>query len=160
MGLESKNHAACTMRLNEFYNLVNEKIHELYGWERKYERIKIIFNTLDIQEAITKSEYELHMLYLNELVIDAMDKNAEIVSANRMKKALIEYDEYIKKWKKVREEEPPELEEMDDIFTYPKYYVDIQRKLSQKFLSIQPKHHNSLQNDKELDELFANLGQE
>ena len=49
---------------------------------------------------------------------------------------------------------------MDDIFTYPKYYVDIQRKLSQKFLSIQPKHHNSLQNDKELDELFANLGQE
>ena len=27
-----------------FYNKVNKRLHELYGWERKYERIKIIFN--------------------------------------------------------------------------------------------------------------------
>lgn len=42
------------MRLNEFYNKVNKRLNELYGWERKYERIKIIFNEKDIQEAITK----------------------------------------------------------------------------------------------------------
>lgn len=160
MGLESKNHAACTMRLNEFYNKVNKRLNELYGWERKYERIKIIFNEKDIQEAITKNEYELQKLYLNELVVDAINKNAQTVSDNRMKKALLEYAEYLKEWEVIGWGEPYKLEEIDDIFTYPTYYVDIQKKLSEKFLSIKPKEaeNKTIQYDKELDELFDNLG--
>ena len=160
MNLESKNHAACTMRLNEFYNKVNNELNEKYGWERKYERIKIIFNEKDVGEAIKKSEYELHMMYLNELVIDAVNKNAQTVSDNRMKKALIEYEAYVKEWEKSCLGDPPKLDEIDEIFTYPKYYVDIQRKLSRKFLSIKPEDNQKpkVQYDKELDDLFANLG--
>lgn len=163
MGLESKNHAACTMRLNEFYNKVNEILFDMYGWERKYERIKIIFNEADIQEAITKNEYELQMLYLNELVIGSIDKNAQTVSDNRMKKALIEYDEYVENWKEDNWGKVPALKDVEEIFTYPKYYVDIQRKLSQKFLSIKyekEQEEKRKQYDKELDDIFANLGVE
>lgn len=127
MGLESKNHAACTMRLNEFYNEVNAMLFDLYGWERKYERIKIVFNEDDVQEAITKNEYELKMLYLNELVIESIDKNAQTVSDNRMKKALIEYGEYVKDWQKDNWGKVPRLQDVQEIFTYPRYYVDIQR---------------------------------
>lgn len=77
-----------------------------------------------------------------------------------MKKALLEYEDYTKDFFS----KPPRLEEIDDIFTYPKYFVDIQKKLSQKFLSIKNaekerrEKKSSIVVDKELDELFANLG--
>ena len=151
------------MRLNEFYNEVNAMLFDLYGWERKYERIKIVFNEDDVQEAITKNEYELKMLYLNELVIESIDKNAQTVSDNRMKKALIEYGEYVKDWQKDNWGKVPRLQDVQEIFTYPRYYVDIQRSLSKKFLSIKAEKEDSAkkeQYDKELKELFANLGVE
>ncbi len=159
MGFESRNHAACCMKLSEFYERVNQRLFELYGWERKYERLKIIFNEGDIKDAITKNEYELQKMYLNEIIIDAIDKNAQTVVDNRMKKALLEYDEYLEEWKENNWGKPPRIEEVDDIFTYPKYFVDIQRRLSQKFLSLKSrKEDNKEDADKQLDELFANLG--
>lgn len=160
MGYESRNHAACCMKLSEFYERVNQRLFELYGWERKYERLKIIFNEGDIKDAITKNEYELQRMYLNEIIIDAIDKNAQTVVDNRMKKALLEYDEYLEGWKENNWGKPPKMEEIDEIFTYPKYFVDIQRRLSQKFLAIKSKEDkdNREELDKELDDLFANLG--
>lgn len=161
MGYESKNHAACCMKLSEFYEKVNQKLFELYGWERKYERLKIIFNEGDIKDTITKNEYELQKMYLNEIIIDAIDKNAQTVVNNRMKKALLEYDEYLKGWKENNWGKPPEIEDLkDEIFTYPKYFVDIQRRLSKKFLAIKSKESNdsNKESDKDLDELFVNLG--
>ena len=80
MGFESKNHAACRMKLFEFYEKVNQRLFELYGWERKYERLKIIFNKDDIKSAITKNEYELQKMYLNEIIIEAIDKNAMLTT--------------------------------------------------------------------------------
>ena len=160
MGLESKNHAACTMRLNEFYNTVNSELNELYGWERKYERIKIIFNAKDVKEAITKNEYELQKLYLNELVIDAIDKNAQTVSDNRMKKALEEYNKYVIEWEVMGWGEAPALDHVEEIFTYPKYYVDIQHRLSRKFLSINSDQDDTIKSkdvDEILDELEAEI---
>lgn len=160
MGFESRNHAACCMKLSEFYEKVNQKLFELYGWERKYERLKIIFNEGDIREAITKNEYELQRMYLNEIIIDAIDQNAQTIADNRMKKALLEYDEYLEGWKENNWGKPPKIEDVDEIFTYPRYFVDIQRRLSKKFLMIKSKVNNDNSNelDKELDELFANLG--
>lgn len=163
MGFESKNHAACRMKLFEFYEKVNQRLFELYGWERKYERLKIIFNKDDIKSAITKNEYELQKMYLNEIIIEAIDKNAQTVVDNRMKKALLEYDEYLESWKENNWGKPPKLEDLkDEIFTYPKYFVDIQKRLSKKFLTIKSKVNddNREELDKELDELFANLGVE
>ncbi len=161
MGFESRNHAACCMKLSEFYEKVNQRLFELYGWERKYERLKIIFNEGDIKDAITKNEYELQKMYLNEMIIDAIDKNAQTVVDNRMKKALLEYDDYLEGWKENNWGKPPKIEELkDEIFTYPKYFVDIQRRLSKKFLAIKLKENNDNREglDKELDKLFANLG--
>ena len=163
MGYESKNHAACCMKLSEFYERVNQRLFELYGWERKYERLKIIFNEDDIKDAITKNEYELQKMYLNEIIIEAIDKNAQTVVDNRMKKALLEYDEYLESWKENNWGKPPKIEDLkDEIFTYPKYFVDIQKRLSKKFLTIKSKvnDNNREKLDKELDELFANLGVE
>lgn len=161
MGYESRNHAACCMKLSEFYEKVNQRLFELYGWERKYERLKIIFNESDIKDAITKNEYELQKMYLNEIIIDAINKNAQTVVDNRMKKALLEYDEYLEAWRENNWGRPPKIEDLkDEIFTYPKYFVDIQRRLSKKFLVINSKVNNDNREelDKELDELFANLG--
>lgn len=159
MGFESKNHAACCMKLYEFYDAVNQKLFELYGWERKYERLKIIFNEEDIKDAITQNEYELQKMYLNEIIIDAIDKNAQTVVDNRMKKALLEYNEYLEEWKKNNWGKPPKMEDIDEIFTYPKYFVDIQRRLSKKFLALKSKKEENKENlTQELDELFANLG--
>ena len=163
MGFESKNHVACCMKLQEFYSKVNSELYDLYGWERKYERIKIIFNSEDIKEEIPRNEYKLQMMMISDLIVEAMDNNAQTMVDNRYKKALKEYEDYVTGYFG----KPPKLEEIDDIFTYPKYFVDIQRKLSQKFLSVryaeQEKEHKAKKihtYDKELDELFNVLGRE
>ncbi len=160
MGFESKSHVMCKMKMPQFYENVNSMLFELYGWERKYERIKLNFNKTDVQEALLQDEYKLQMLLLNDLVIEAIDKNAQVTVDNRMKKALLEYEDYTKDFFG----KPPRLEEIDDIFTYPKYFVDIQKKLSQKFLSIKNvekerrEKKSSIEKDKEIDDLFGNLG--
>ena len=160
MGFESKSHVMCKMKMQQFYENVNNMLFELYGWERKYERIKLNFNKTDVKEALLQDEYKLQMLLLNDLVVEAIDKNAQVAVDNRMKKALVEYEDYTKDYFG----KPPRLEEIEDIFTYPKYFVDIQKKLSQKFLSIKnaEKEHrekkNSIKKDDEINELFANLG--
>lgn len=160
MGFENKSHVMCKMKMPQFYENVNNLLFELYGWERKYERIKLNFNKTDVKEALIQDEYRLQMQMLNDLVIEAVDKNAQVTVDNRMKKALIEYEEYTKDYFG----KPPKLDEIDDIFTYPKYFVDIQKKLSQKFLSIKNaekerrEKKNSIGVDKEIDDLFGNLG--
>lgn len=160
MGFESKSHVMCKMKMPQFYENVNNMLFKLYGWERKYERIKLNFNKTDVKEALLQDEYKLQMLLLNDLVIEAIDKNAQVTVDNRMKKALIEYDEYTKDYFG----KPPRLDEIDDIFTYPKYFVDIQKKLSQKFLSIKNaekerrEKNKCIETDHEIDDLFRNLG--
>lgn len=160
MGFESKSHVMCKMKMPQFYENVNNMLFQLYGWERKYERIKLNFNKSDVKEALLQDEYKLQMLLLNDLIIEAIDKNAQVTVDNRMKKALKEYEEYTKDCFG----KPPKIEEIEDIFTYPKYFVDIQKKLSQKFLSIKnaEREHiakkESINTDSELDDLFRNLG--
>lgn len=160
MGFESKSHVMCKMKMPQFYENVNNMLFQLYGWERKYERIKLNFNKSDVKEALLQDEYKLQMLLLNDLIIEAIDKNAQVTVDNRMKKALKEYEEYTKDYFG----KPPRIEEIDDIFTYPKYFVDIQKKLSQKFLSIKNAERermekkDSIKVDTEIDDLFRNLG--
>ncbi len=160
MGFESKSHVMCKMKMPQFYQNVNNLLFELYGWERKYERIKLNFNKTDVREALLQDEYKLKMLLLNDLVIEAIDKNAQVTVDNRFKKALMEYEDYTKDYFG----KPPRLEDVKDIFTYPQYFVDIQKKLSQKFLSIKnaekerKEKKNSIRTDNEIDDLFGNLG--
>lgn len=162
MGFESKSHVMCKMKMQIFYDNVNTLLFELYGWERKYERIKLNFNKKDVKEALLQDEYKLQRLLLNDLIIEAVDKNALSTVDKRMEKALIEYEEYTKNYFGT----PPKLEEVKDIFTYPKYFVDIQKRLSQKFLSIKHAEEENKINGKvipinqEIEDLFRNLGVE
>ncbi len=132
MGFESKRHVMCKMKMPQFYEKVNSLLYDLYGWKRKYERIKILFNKNDIKEALQQDDYRLQMMLLNNLIVEAVDKNAQVVVDHRNEKALKEYEERIKDYLG----KPPKIDEIDDIFTYPKYFVNIQKRLSQKFLSI------------------------
>lgn len=162
MGFESKSHVMCKMKMQIFYDNVNKLLFELYGWERKYERIKLNFNKKDVKEALLQDEYKLQRLLLNDLIIEAVDKNAQSTVDKRMEKALVEYEEYTKNYFGT----PPKLEEVKDIFTYPKYFVDIQKRLSQKFLSIKHAEEENEINgktiplDQEIEDLFRNLGVE
>lgn len=162
MGFESKSHVMCKMKMQIFYDNVNKLLFELYGWERKYERIKLNFNKKDVKEALLQDEYKLQRLLLNDLIIEAVDKNAQSTVDKRMEKALVEYEEYTKNYFNT----PPKLEEVKDIFTYPKYFVDIQKRLSQKFLSIKHAEEENKINgktipiDQEIEDLFRNLGVE
>lgn len=112
MGFESKSHVMCKMKMPLFYENVNNLLFELYGWERKYERIKLNFNKNDVKEALLQDEYRLQILLLNDLIVDAIDKNAQVVVDNRMEKALIEYEEYTKDYFG----KPPRLEEIERYF--------------------------------------------
>lgn len=158
MGFASTSHAACCMKLEEFYHNVNDELFERYGWDHKFERIKLIFNREDVIDGLRENEYELQKLMLNEIIVEAVNKNAETVFNNREKKSLIEYKEYIdngNNWfGKV-----PSIEETN-IFRYPESYVKIQKELSKKLLQLRDNEVvpiNQNQNQ-DIDAIFDDLG--
>lgn len=153
MGFESKNHVACCMRWSEFLDNVNDELNQLYKWKYKFERFKIIYNSEDIQEAIKENELAIQRLMLNDLVVAAIDKNAEVIYENRKKMANEEYQKCIHDWIG----SIPSKYDLN-IFEYPEFFVYLQKKLSKKFLSLRTNEVTTEESSKELDDLFENLG--
>ncbi len=144
MGLYTKTHAASCFKLNEFYANANNFLYEKYEWNRVYKQYKIIF--LDkkyLRQALNENEIILKKLLLNERVIEAINKHTEILNNSQNEKLETVYK---KVTDKLREEddiwgEPElpnkrEIKKQHGIFTYPDYFVEIQKTLSQKLLKI------------------------
>lgn len=102
MQLESKQHAYAKFKETEFFEKVNAYLHEWYGWEYTFNRVKINYNKSDVLETVYRDEeklrsdfeeMKLQRLGLNDRVVEALYKNAQIMAENRHKKADQEYQE-------------------------------------------------------------------
>lgn len=175
MGLESKQHAYAKFKETEFFERVNAYLHEWYGWEYTFNRIKINYNKSDVLETVyndevkLKSDFEemkLQRLGLNDRVVEALYKNAQIMAENRHKKADREYQEAIKKYKNeymmigdIPDSFLPTKSDLH-IFDYLPYFVELQNKLTDELICIRkPQERKPIiefndADSKELDELF------
>ncbi len=151
MGLESKRQVYAKMKDTEFFERLSSYLHEWYGWEYTYNRIKIIYNKPDIIDTVDKdemrlrknfNEIKLQRLGLNEKVVDALNKNALSIAENRRKKADEEYqvaiDNYLNEYSiigSVPESFLPSKRKLK-IFDYSPYFVEIQNKLTDELISL------------------------
>lgn len=175
MKLESKQHAYAKFKETEFFERVNAYLHEWYGWEYTFNRIKINYNKSDVLETVHKDEaklrndfeeMKLQRLGLNDRVVEALYKNAQVMAENRHKKADQEYQEAIDKYKNeymmigdIPESFLPTKSDLH-IFDYLPYFVELQNRLTDELICIRKPHEkktiiefNNVES-KELDELF------
>ena len=133
----------------EYYQKVNEKLYELYGWHHYFKQIKLIYTPEDVIEAIQQSEIELQKEILNEKIITALNDNAKE-----------KYDTENKKW----EETCKNLIWGDyrDSVIYRKWlpdtYIEAQRILTDELINIGHKENKILlqhfEEDDELNQIF------
>ena len=175
MGIESKQHAYAKFKETEFFERVNAYLHEWYGWEYTFNRIKINYNKSDVLETVYKDEVKLksdfeeiklQRLGLNDRVVEALYKNVQVMAENRHKKADQEYQEAIEKYKNeymvignIPDSFLPTKSDLH-IFDYLPYFVELQNRLTDELICIRkPQERKTIiefndADSKELDELF------
>lgn len=136
MGLYSKTQVYCKFKEKEFYNRFNDYLFTEYGWSYTYNQFKIIYNRPDIQFAISESEIRLKKTLLNEKIVRSLDVNAEKVFENRRIKANREYSERINQLDLTNNEVFIPNKNDLKIFEYPFYFVELQKLLSKKLISL------------------------
>lgn len=144
MGLYSKSHVALCFKLNEFYKNVNSYLNEHYKWDGVYKQYKIIF--LDkpyLQEALNENEILLNKLLLNEKIIDAVDGHVESLYKSQNEKLDMVYTKVLDNlkqeddiWGEIELMDKESVQKQYNVFTYPDYFVEIQKLLSQNLLKI------------------------
>jgi len=177
MGLESKRHVYAKFKEAEFYDRLNAYLYEWYGWDYVYNRIKFIYNKKDIldtvyaDEAKLKNEYDkvkLQRISLNDKIMDALYKNAQVMVENRHKKAEEEYQVALEKYKTeelwigtIPDCFLPTKRDFN-IFDYSPYFIEIQNRLTNELISLKETKNEKIYiefndaDEKELDELFKN----
>lgn len=175
MKLESKQHAYAKFQETEFFEKVNAYLNEWYGWEYTFNRIKINYNKSDVLETVHKdevklqndfAEMKLQRLGLNDRVVEALYKNAQVMAENKHRQAEHEYQEALDKYKNeymmigsIPESFLPTKSDLN-IFDYSPYFVEIQNRLTDELISIRkPQDRKTIiefndTESKELDELF------
>ena len=151
MGLESKQHAYAKFKETEFFDRVNAYLNEWYGWDYTFNRIKIIYNKPNILEAVQEDEMKLRSdieeikqqrLSLNDKVVEALYKNAQVMAENKHKKSDHEYQEALDRFMKenmmigcLPESLLPTKEELL-VFDYLPNFVEVQNRLTDELISI------------------------
>lgn len=151
MGLESKQHAYAKFKETEFFNRVNAYLNEWYGWEYTFNRIKIIYNKPNILEAVQEDEMKLRSdieeikqqrLNLNDKVVEALYKNAQVMAENKHKKSDHQYQEAVDRYMKenmmigcLPESLLPTKKELL-VFDYLPNFVEVQNRLTDELISI------------------------
>lgn len=140
MGKYSKSHVACCYKMAEFYSLLNAYLSEHYGWSRTFKRYKIISNQEFLQQGIQENEFKLQRLLNNEQIIMAIDKNASKLFDRQEEKLEQAYEraisECIKNDNFFGMPTKKQVKEENNIYTFPKVYVEVQKILSKKLLKI------------------------
>ena len=113
-------------------------------------------------------EMKLQRLGLNDRVVEALYKNAQVMAENKHKQAEHEYQEAIEKYKNeymmigsIPESFLPTKKDLH-IFDYLPYFVEIQNRLTDELICIRKSQERKTiiefndDESKELDELFKN----
>lgn len=175
MKLETKRQVYAKFKDTEYFSRVNSYLQKWYGWEYTFSRIKIKYNKSDVFEAVHKDEIKLkndfeemklQRLGLNDRVVEALYKNAQVMAENKHKQAEREYQDALKEYKReymmigdIPESFLPTKNDLH-IFDYSPYFVEIQNRLTDELISIRKPQEKKILIDfnddetKELDELF------
>lgn len=106
----------------EYYNTLDMRFKEVYGWDKVYKAYHIIYNKKNALAALSHDQETLARLAVNEKVIDKINLQADTIA----KEKGINSDNIIDIL----------LEGEDVKFTYPLVYVEVQKMLSEKLLRI------------------------
>ena len=120
---------------NEYYNKVNEKLHELYGWKYYYKQIKIIYDQPNIVDAIPSKEVMLQKEILNSKIIEFLNDNAKNVYEKKEKEYEDALDEYLNDWIGDKEYLRNRVK-VPNTWKYPKAYIEAQRILTDELIRI------------------------
>ena len=106
----------------EYYDTLEQKFKETYGWDKVYQAYHIIYNRKNVITALSRDQIELQKLALNEKVIDKINLQAENIVEE----------------KGINSDNVAEMlvlgEEVK--FAYPLVYVEVQKMLAEKLLRI------------------------
>jgi hypothetical protein len=152
MGFEKIIQVFCRFKQNEYYQLVNENLQELYGWHHYFKQIKLIYTPEDVLEAIQESEVDLQKELLNAKIVTAINENAQ--------------EKYDLEQKKLEELHSNLVDETckgasSGIWKIPDTYLEAQHILTEELINI---GHNKNQfifeqfeEDDELNQLFTSF---
>lgn len=120
---------------NEYYNKVNEKLHELYGWKYYYKQIKIIYDQPNIVDAIPSKEVILQKEILNSKIVEFLNDNAKNVYEKKEKEYDDALNEYLNDWIGDKEYLRNRIK-VPNTWKYPKAYIEAQRILTDELIRI------------------------
>ena len=106
----------------EYYDTLESRFKEIYGWDKVYQAYHIIYNRKNVITALPRDQIELQKLAINEKVIDKINIQAEDISEE----------------KGIASDNVTEMLILgEDVgFTYPLVYVEVQKMLAEKLLRI------------------------
>lgn len=125
----------------EYYDKVNEKLHELYGWKYYYKQIKIIYDQPNIIDAISVKEILLQKEILNNKIIEFLNDNAKKVYEKKEKEYEEALDEYLSDWIGDKDYFKDRVK-VPNTWKYPKAYIEAQRILTDELIRI---GHNNIE---------------
>lgn len=120
---------------NEYYNKVNEKLHELYGWKYYYKQIKIIYDQPNIVDAIPSKEIMLQKEILNSKIVEFLNDNAKNVYEKKEKEYEDALDKYLNDWIGDKDYLKNRVK-VPNTWKYPKAYIEAQRILTDELIRI------------------------
>lgn len=106
----------------EYYDTLEQRFKEIYGWDKVYQAYHIIYNRKNVITALSRDQIELQKLAINEKVIDKINLQAEDIAEEKG----INSDNVLDML----------LDGEDVGFTYPLVYVEVQKMLAEKLLRI------------------------
>lgn len=106
----------------EYYDTLESRFKEIYGWDKVYKSYHIIYNKKNVITALSRDQIELQKLAINERVIDKINLQAENIAEE----------------KGIDSDNVAEMLTLgEDVgFTYPLVYVEVQKMLAEKLLRI------------------------
>lgn len=123
------------VRANEFYDKVNKKLNEVYGWDRIYKEYRIIYNkeymnpNIDVIQKEIQEEIRSKKIKLNFDIIKAIKKQARKLYEKN-------YNDFMLSCDKSLENEGETPSNNKDKFLYPSTYIDNQDEFTEFFLHI------------------------
>lgn len=143
-----------SFKQNEFYNSVNKKLLERFGWSKAYRVIKISYDKSKVDNKVHAEEIILNKETLNLKLVDFLYKNASYI----YNKSLTEYNDRIEEAIKNN----GDIVAAIDAWKMPPDFVFAQNILVDELIRIKPRKRLLVDNlsiddlhDDELDELFA-----
>lgn len=122
---------------NEYYNMVNKRLFELYGWKYCYRQIKIIYDKPNIIDAIPSKEIILQKEILNSKIIEFLNNDAKNVYQKNEKEYNHAVDEYINEIGYMGDKDSLVNQvKVPNTWKYPKAYIEAQRILTEELIRI------------------------